>query len=344
MCPPLLCPRLFWLLAVAPALLGAQALPRTRPELVGMSSARLARLARVLQADVDSGHIAGAVAIVLRRGRVVALDTVGWADRDARVPMRSNTIFRIASMSKAITSVGAMMLVEEGKLLLDDPVSKFLPEFRDQRVLAALGDSAKGTRDSLVPATRPITVHDLLTHRSGITYVFMDGTSNVGYYRRAGIADGIGGGEGAISAMVEKIAAQPLAFQPGTKWMYGLNTDVLGRLIEVVSGLPFDRFLGERVLRPLGMNDTYFYVPDDKAARIAVPYTVDSAGRLRVMDTVQRVGASCSPAGAVVAPVRTSRAAPGFTRLLRTTLASSRCCSTAASSTVCASCPRRRWS
>lgn len=251
-----------------------------------MSSVRLARLTRALQAEVDNGHVAGAVALVLRRGRVLALDTVGWADRDTRTPMRSNTIFRIASMSKAITSVATMMLVEEGKLLLGDPVAKFLPEFENQRVVVAAG----GGRDSLVPAQRRITVHDLLTHRSGIAYVFIDGTPNVGYYRRAGIADGIGGGDGTIAEMVAKIAAQPLAFQPGTKMQYGLNSDVLGRLIEVVSGVPFDRFLTERIFRPLKMHDTYFYVPDDKVARIAVPYTIDSTGRLRVMDSVQEVG------------------------------------------------------
>ncbi len=282
--------RLVCFLALVPALLAAQGLPRARPGLVGMSSARVARLRQMLQAYVDSGQVAGAVAIVLRRGRVVVLDTVGWADRDARIPMRSHTIFRIASMSKPITSVGAMILIEEGKLSLDDAISKYLPAFRNERVLVAAGDSAKGTPDSLVPAARPITVHDLLTHRSGITYAFEDDAINVGYYRRAGIADGFGGGEGTIAATAEKIAAQPLAFQPGTKRMYGLNADVLGRVMEVASGMPLDRFLTERVLRPLRMDDTYFYVPDDKVARIAVPYTVDSAQHLRVMDAVQRVG------------------------------------------------------
>jgi len=276
-------------LALLPALLTAQGPPRTRPELVGMSSARLARLRPALQAYVDSGRVAGAVAIVLRRGRVVALDTVGWADLEAHLPMRSNTIFRIASMTKAITSVGVMMLIEEGKLSLDDPVSKYLPAFKSERVLVALGDSAKGTRDSLVPAIRQVTVHDLLTHRSGIAYVFADEASNVGYYRRAAITDGLVP-RGTVSETVDQIAAQPLAFQPGTKWQYGLNTDVLGRLIEVISGLPLDRFLTERILRPLRMNHTYCYVPDEETGLIAVPYTFGEGGRLRPMDPVQPIG------------------------------------------------------
>ncbi len=282
-------PRLLWCLALLPTLLTAQGPPRTRPELVGMSSARLARLRPALQAYVDSGRVAGAVAIVLRRGRVVALDTVGWADLEAHLPMRSNTIFRIASMTKAITSVGVMMLIEEGKLSLDDPVSKYLPAFKSERVLVALGDSAKGTRDSLVPAIRQVTVHDLLTHRSGIAYVFADEAPNVGYYRRAAITDGLVP-RGTVSETVDQIAAQPLAFQPGTKWQYGLNTDVLGRLVEVVSGMSLDRFLTERILRPLRMNHTYCYVPDEETGLIAVPYTLGEGGRLRPMDPVQPIG------------------------------------------------------
>ena len=263
--------------------------PRATPESVGMSATRLARMSAALAAYVDSGRVAGVVAVVTRRGRVAAVDTAGWADREARVPMRSTTIFRIASMSKAITSVGAMMLVEDGKLLLNDPIALYLPAFRHMMVLVAPGDSSTGRRDSLVPATREITVRDLLTHRAGIAYGFLDGAT-ASAYRRAGIHDGIAEGEGTIAANVDKIAAQPLAFQPGTKWQYGLSTDVLGRLIEVVSGMPLDRFLEQRIFRPLQMHDTYFYVPDDKVARIAVPYTRDSTGRLRPMDPLHPFG------------------------------------------------------
>jgi CubicO group peptidase (beta-lactamase class C family) len=136
---------------------------------------------------------------------------------------------------------------------------------------------------------RGITVRDLLTHRSGITYVFTDGTPTEPFYLRAGIHDGIAEGEGTIATAANAIAAQPLAFQPGAKWMYGLSTDVLGRLIEVVSGMPLDRFFKERIFDPLRMTDSYFYVPDDKVSRIATPYTRDSAGRLRPMEPLQRI-------------------------------------------------------
>lgn len=266
----------------APSVLTAQELSPTRPELVGMSAPRLARIAPALRAYVDSGKAAGFVTMVFRRGRLVELDTVGWADRERQVPMRSRTIFRIASMSKAITSVGVMMLVEEGKLLLGDPVSKYLPAFKNERVLVA--------RDSLVPADHEVSVRDLLTHRSGLAYTFIDADPNVAYYRRAGIEDGIALGAGTIAETVDKIAAQPLAFQPGTRWQYGLNADVLGRLIEVVAGVPLDRFFTERIWRPLGMRDTYFYVPDSALARLAVAYTFGAGGRLQPMDSVQRIG------------------------------------------------------
>lgn len=275
------CTALILFLAAAPTLL-AQGPSPARPEALGMSGARLARIHPAVAAYVDSGKVAGVVAIVLRRGRVVELDTAGWADREAHTAMRSATIFRIASMSKAITSVGAMLLVEEGRLLLNDPVAKFLPAFRDMRVLVAA--------DSVVPAKRPITVRDLLTQRTGIAYAFNDDEPNVSYYRRAAISDGIALGEGTIAETADRIAAQPLAFQPGTKWMYGLNTDVLGRLIEVAAGMPLDRFLTERLFRPLHMDDTYFYVPDEKVGRIAVPYTLGVDRSLHPMDSVQWVG------------------------------------------------------
>jgi len=273
------------------ALLSGQGVADARaiPESAGMSSARLARLAPALQAYVDSGRVAGVVTIVARRGRIVAVDSAGWADREARIPMRSATIFRLASMSKPITSVAALMLVEDGKLLLSEPIATYLPAFRHMMVLITRGDSARGTRDSLVPAARGITVRDLLTHRAGITYTFADGSPTEPYYLQAGIHDGIAEGEGTIAATVDRIGAQPLAFQPGARWLYGLSTDVLGRLIEVVSGMPLDRFFEQRIFRPLGMRDTYFYVPDDKVTRIAVPYTRDSTG-LRPMDPVQRIG------------------------------------------------------
>ena len=282
--------RALLLLILVPSLLTGQYRTREQAELVGMSKSRLARIGPALQAYVDSGKVAGVVAMVIRRGKVVALETDGWADLEARIPMRSNTIFRIASMSKAITSVGVMILIEDGRLLLTDPVSRYLPAFQNPKVLVSAGDPARGTKDSVVGATRPITIRDLLTHRAGIAYTHDDEAANVGYYRKAGISDGIALGEGRIADAADLIAAQPLAFQPGTRWMYGLNTDVLGRLIEVVSGRLLDQFLADRIFRPLHMDDTYFFVPDSKRDRVAVPYTIGPSGRLVPMDSIQRVG------------------------------------------------------
>jgi CubicO group peptidase (beta-lactamase class C family) len=278
------------LLALTPSLLQGQNRPRLQDELAGMSRARLERIRPAMRAYVDSGKVAGVVTILMRRGRVVALDTAGWADLEAHVPARPNTIFRIASMTKAITSVAVMSLVEDGRLLLSDPVAKYLPAFQNMRVIVSRGDSAKGLKDSLVAAARLITVRDLLTHRTGIAYAFDDDAPNVGYYRRARVPDGITPGPGTIAQTADLIAAQPLAFEPGSKWRYGLNADVLGRLVEVVSGRPLDQFLAERIFRPLHMHDTFFYVPDARLASVAVPYTLGQSGRLQPMDSVQWIG------------------------------------------------------
>jgi CubicO group peptidase (beta-lactamase class C family) len=273
-------------LALFPALLAAQ-LPRSSPETVGMSAQRLARIPVAMHRFVDQGEVAGVVTLVARKGRLVAVDTAGYQDLQARRVMRSGSIFRIASMTKPITSVAAMILVEEGKLRLEDPLSRYLPAFEHMNVSVPVADSSGSTRSSLRPATHPITVHDLLTHRSGLVYGFID-TSAVGRaYRKAGISDGLGAQGATMAENVEKIARQPLAFEPGSRWRYSLATDVLGRLIEVVSGQSLDRFLKARIFGPLRMKDTYFYVPDGKLDRLAAPYTHDH-GRLRVIADSER--------------------------------------------------------
>jgi CubicO group peptidase (beta-lactamase class C family) len=253
---------------------GVQAqLPRGRPELVGMSSERLARIPGALRGFVEHGNVAGVVTLVARRGRVVALDSAGFRDVARRSPMRSNTIFRIASMTKPVTSVAAMILVEEGKLRLNDPVSKFLPEFAESRV-AVMGPGTNGNQDSVVKAERPIRVRDLLTHRSGLVYAFSD-TGRVGNgYRSAGVNDAVDNDPGASEAEnVRRLAAQPLAFQPGREWRYGLSTDVLGVLVEAVSGMPLAEFFERRIFAPLRMKDTGFRVPDEKLGRLVTTYT-----------------------------------------------------------------------
>ena len=262
--------------------LNAQSLTRDRPEAVGMSTERLARVSAVLRGYVDRGEVAGAVALIARHGRIVYMDTIGVIDFDSRTLMRSNAIFRIASMTKAVTSVATLMLQEEGKLLLGDPVSKYIPVFRAMRVAQpAQGDSGK-LRGTPVPVRRQITIRQLLLHRSGLSYVFLDTTSIGDSYKKAGIHDLIDNSGATIGDMVEKLAAQPLAFEPNTRVGYGLSIDVLGRVVEVVSGMSLDRFMRERIFGPLKMNDTYFYVPDDRLNSLVTPVTREG-GSLRVI-------------------------------------------------------------
>jgi CubicO group peptidase (beta-lactamase class C family) len=238
-----------------------------------------------LEAAVARKHVAGAVALVSRKGKVVFEAAVGQRDVEAGKPMTPDTIFRIASMTKPITSVAVMMLVEDGKLALDDPLSKFLPEFRDPKVLVgkrqADGKEVWETRK----ARREITVHDLLTHTSGITYrAFVNHPHLRALYVKAGIYDGISDTPGTQADNVKKLAGLPLLFDPGTRFEYGLNTDVLGRVIEVATGKTLDAFFRERVFEPLEMKDTSFIVPKEKRDRLAAVYTPDKAGLRRLGD------------------------------------------------------------
>jgi CubicO group peptidase (beta-lactamase class C family) len=262
---------------------GTQAqLPRARPEQVGMSSERLARIPQALRAAVEQGRIAGIVTLVARGGRIVALDSAGYADVAGGKPMRPSTIVRIASMTKPITSVAAMILVEEGKLRLADPIERFLPEFAEPRVLVG----GKVNPDSTVPVDGYITVHDLLTHRSGIVYGFMDDTRLGDAYRKAGVLDGAQFDRyPTMAENVKRLAAQPLAFQPGSEWRYGLSTDVLGVVVEAASGMPMAQFLEQRIFQPLKMKDTGFRVPDQKLARVALTYTRQDDSLVVMPDT-----------------------------------------------------------
>lgn len=264
----------------------AAQLPRALPETVGMSTARLARIGPLLREAVDSAKVAGIVTLVARDGKLVAVDSAGYLDREDRTPMRSQAIFRLASMSKAVTSVAAMILVEEGRLLLTDPVARYIPEFRTMRVAVNPGtDSAR-----FESARRGMTVRDLLTHRSGITYGFADGPV-ARMYRDSGVSDGIALDNLTNAENARRIARLPLVSQPGSRYNYSLSTDVLGRVVEVASGLAFDRFLEQRLFQPLRMDDTFFWVPDDRTARIATPYLTDSTGALTLMaDPIARRG------------------------------------------------------
>ena len=231
-----------------------------------ISSERLDRLHAQMQRYVDEGRLAGAVVRIQQNGRLVFSEAVGWRDREAREPMREDTIFRIASQTKALTSVAVMMLMEEGKLLLDDPVGKHLPEWQKTTVAVAKPGGGYDT----VPAKRPITIRDLLTHTAGISYgsgpaekVWRD-AGLFGWY----FADR----SEPVSTFVSRMAALPMAAQPGEKFVYGYNTDVLGVIVEKLSGKSLQAFLDERLIRPLGMKDTSFYLPREKAGRLAIVY------------------------------------------------------------------------
>lgn len=257
--------------------LSAVATPETRPEDVGLSSERLARLHQYVAGAVSSQRIAGAVTLVARHGRTVYLDSVGMADVSETRPMKADSIFRLRSMTKPIVSLAVMMLYEEGRFLLDDPISKFIPELSHRRVASV--DDATGEVKT-VPAEREITVLDLLTHRSGLTYEFLVQGPILDLYREARLDEAVTNEE-----LMHRIATLPLVHQPGTAFQYSHSTDVLGRLVEIVSGQSLDRFLRERILGPLGLKDTSFYLPEEKADRLVTLYERIEGGRLKPLET-----------------------------------------------------------
>jgi CubicO group peptidase (beta-lactamase class C family) len=263
----------------------AQDLPAGKPESLGLSSERLERIGSVVQQNVDDKHIAGAVTLVVRHGKVAWFKAQGMMDREASKTMPTDAMFRICSMTKPITTVAAMMLYEEGKFLLDDPVSKYLPEFKNPKVLVkpATGEPYA------IPASKEITIRDLMRHTSGITYQWNDSLGPL--YEKANVASGLLPYDGTIGDSTKRLAAQPLLFNPGDRFEYGLGVDVLGRLVEVVSGKPLDEFFRTRIFEPLGMKDTYFFPPDNKVGRLAAAYTYyPDKGLNRFPDTPIREG------------------------------------------------------
>jgi len=252
---------------------------QTPPEEVGLSSARLERIDGWMRGWVDSGRLPGLSVLVARQGRVAWQRCVGMADVERGAPMAPDTIVRIYSMTKPLTTVAAMMLYEEGRFQLDDPISHYLPAFRDNRV--ATGGAMWGKLNS-APAARDITFRDLMTHTSGLTYWFMEASPVDAAYRAAGID--LNTTDQTLEEIVNRAAAIPLLAQPGTEWNYSISTDVLGHLVAVMSGRPFDEFLRERVIGPLGMTDTDFFVPAEKAARFAACYSRSEQGGLKLID------------------------------------------------------------
>ncbi|HUR33725.1 MAG TPA: serine hydrolase domain-containing protein [Vicinamibacterales bacterium] len=272
---------------IASSVASAQPLPKATPEAVGMSTERLGRMHKGMQSLVDTHQVSGLVTLVARDGKMVDLQAFGAQDIDAKTPMKTDSIFRIASMSKPITSVAIMMLFEEGKLALTDPVSRFIPAFREMRVLSR---GAAGTEPALVPARRQITIRDLLTHRSGLTYGFIDGAQVGAAYRDGGVNDGLTVVEFPLADNIERLAKAPLVSQPGAEWHYSLSTDVLGRVVEVASGMPLDRYFAERIFAPLKMTDTSFVVPEAKWGRFVSVYTGDGQGGIRPMKDPESFG------------------------------------------------------
>lgn len=236
----------------------------------GFSEARLAVLTRRIQADIDAGRIPGAAMLIARNGAVVHEQALGFQAPGSGVPMAVDSVFRIYSMTKPIVSVAAMMLVEQGRLMLSDPVTRHLPELAGLNVGIEAPDAASGTL-RLVEAERPPTVHDLLRHTSGFTYGIF-GDSPV---KRAYLKARVGHPDSTSDEFVRALAQVPLAYQPGTVWEYGVSTDVLGVLVERIAGMPLDVFLDQAILHPLGMHDTGFWVPAQQRHRIAEPFATD---------------------------------------------------------------------
>ena len=279
----------FVLTCCLPAILIGYDLPTVSPEQVGLSAEKLAETQTAIQKLVDEKRISGGIVMVARRGKVAQFEACGLMDIEAERPMMRDTIFRIYSMSKPITSVAAMILFEESRLALDDPVSKYIPDFEGSRVV-----TDQNTEDvSTVPADRKITVRDLMRHTSGLTYGIFGNTNVDKLYRKNMV---LSGGSTTLEGMTQKMASIPLLYQPGTKWHYSVSTDVLGRVVEVASGQSLDVFFSERIFEPLGMEDTAFYVPAEKIDRFATNYGPNPQGGLQPIDRPETTRYAKKPA------------------------------------------------
>lgn len=246
------------------------------PELAGFSSERLAKLDNAMNEWVNKGWINGAVGLIIRNGKIAHYKSVGYNDLETKTALDKEGIFRIASQTKAITSVAVMMLYEEGKFLLEDPVSKFIPSFANAQVLDKFND--KDTTYTTIPAKRQVTIRDLLTHTSGIGYAQIGSKEANSIYAKNKITAGLDVYEGTLADAMTRLGTLPLMHQPGQQWTYGLNVDLLGRLVEIWSGMTLEEFFNERIFKPLDMKDTYFNVPEEKANRLVNFFMEDSTG------------------------------------------------------------------
>src|SRR6266542_4611797 len=254
-----------------------------KPEEVGLSSQRLERIRTHFQQYIDAGKLAGTLTLVARRGQIAYCEPQGYLELARQRPMQRDTIFLIYSMTKPITSVGLMMLYEQGLFQLDDPVHKYIPTWANLRVFVSGNHPVFAT----APVARPMTIRDLLSHTSGLTYGFMERTNVDAAYRKLGVADQTRSGY-RLQDMVETLAELPLEFSPGTRWNYSVATDVIGHLIEVISGQRLDAYLRERILDPLGMRDTGFVLEDQQVARFAANYERQGDGSLKMIDNPEQ--------------------------------------------------------
>jgi CubicO group peptidase (beta-lactamase class C family) len=246
------------------------------PESGGFSSSRLARLDSSMSEWVKKKWLNGSVALIARNGKIVFYKAAGYNDLETKAPLDKSAIFRIASQTKAITSVAVMMLWEEGKFSLEDPVSKFIPSYANEKVLDKF--NAKDTTYTTVPAKRQVTIRDLLSHTSGIGYATIGTPEANAIYGKSKITAGLDVSNDKLADAMSRLGALPLMFQPGEKWMYGLNIDLLGDLVEIWSGMNLEEFFAKRIFQPLGMNDTYFNLPQEKAGRLVNFFIEDSTG------------------------------------------------------------------
>lgn len=282
-----LCVALLALFSVAHA---QQVLPQLSPGDVGLAKDRLDRIRVKMEKDIAENRLSGGIGLIARRGKIAYFETYGMADKEAGKPMTKDAIFRIYSMTKAVTGVAVMVLYEEGRFALTDPVSRYLPEFTTMKVAVEKTNPATGKPilSHTVPAERQITILDLLRHTSGFNYAGPRDEKGESFYQRLEL-NGAGGADFPLSEFVKRLAQVPLVHQPGTTWDYSLSMDVLGRLVEVVSGQTLDQFYGERILKPLRMDDTAFYVPEQKWGRLVTLYTLNPDGTIaRASDAMQQ--------------------------------------------------------
>ena len=265
-------------LTLTVSLSAAQSIPQaSSPEEVGLSKERLQRISVWIQGDIDKGIVPGAVVMILRKGKIAYYEAFGYQDKEKKISMSRDSIFRIASMTKPFTSLAVMMLAEEGKIQLTVPVSRYLPEFKDLKVGVEKKDSTTGKTELVLETpARPMLIEDLLRHTSGLTYGFIEKSMVKDLYNKANLSDP----NQTIAEMVTKLSKLPLQYHPGTTWDYSLSVDVLARIVEVVSGVDFDTFIAQGIAKPLQLTDTGFWAEGaERQARIAEPQVDPATGK-----------------------------------------------------------------